>query len=280
MTASPDPDGRPATPAELLGVYDRQVRGSFAHRLPPGWVGEQDGPLTRCLTPDGGFAMFTTDPSYLTTGELAALVTRTFAFYDGLGRGFEWKTFDHDRSDLAELLVRHGARPGPAEALVLGDAAPLASRVDVLPAGLTLRQVTSRADLERVAALECQVWAADWSWLADDLEARLTGRSPVEVLLVEDGDLAVSAAWLVPLAGTQVAGLWGGGTLPAYRRRGIYRALVAHRARLALEHGCSTLQVDASEDSRPILERLGLHVVGRTVPYLTSPARGLGPPSS
>ena len=51
------------TREELLELYDREVRGSFPDRLPAGWVGEQDGPLTRCLTPQGGFAMFSTDPA-------------------------------------------------------------------------------------------------------------------------------------------------------------------------------------------------------------------------
>lgn len=46
---------------------------------------------------------------------------------------------------------------------------------------------------------------------------------------------------------------------------------MAHRARIALEHGYPIVQVDASDDSRPILERLGLHVVGGTTPYVTSP---------
>jgi hypothetical protein len=102
------------------------------------------------------------------------------------------------------------------------------------------------------------------------LQARLTCPAPVEVLLVEDQGAAVSAAWLVPQAGTQVAGLWGGSTLPAYRERGIYGALVFRRAHLALERRYSTLQIDASDDSRPILERLGLHTLGRTVSYVTA----------
>src|SRR3954454_4421970 len=101
------------THAELLDVYDRDVRGSFRTRLPQGWVGEQDGPLTRCLTPHGGFAMLTDDSSHLTKAELQALVARTFNFYDNHNRGFEWKTFDHDRGDLRPLLARHGAHPSP-----------------------------------------------------------------------------------------------------------------------------------------------------------------------
>jgi GNAT superfamily N-acetyltransferase len=256
------------TPAELLELHDREVRGSFPHRLPAGWTGEQDGLLTRCLTPQGGFAMFVADPADLTTAELEDLVARTFAFYAERGRRFEWKTFEHDRQDLVPLLVAHGAVAEPRESLVLGESAVLAGEVR-LADGLTMRSVTSRADLERVAAFESDVWDEDWAWLADDLAGRLAADQPAEVLVVDDGDLVVSAAWLVPLAGTRVAGLWGGSTLAAYRGLGVYRSLVAHRARRALDRGFPLLQVDASEDSRPILERLGLHAVGGTVPYET-----------
>ena len=253
--------------AALLALYDAQVRGSFAGRLPATWVAETDGPLTRCTTPRDGFVMLTADASALSGEELVALVERTFAAFARAGCDFEWKTFDHDRADLPPLLVERGALPEPHEALVLGETRLLAAE-PVLPDGLRMREVTERRDLERIAAMEGEVWGEDWSWLADDLEERLGGDDPVEVLVVEDGDLVVSAAWLVPLTGTEVAGMWGGSTLAAYRGRGIYRALVAARATSALAKGCTVLQVDASDDSRPILERLGLRTVGGTTPYV------------
>ena len=259
--------------AALLALHDRQVRGSFHDRLPPTWTAVQDGPLARCDTPREGFAMFTRDPSGLTPGQLTALVDRTVAHFAGTGRTFEWKTFDHDRPDVRPLLLERGARPEPHEALVLGETRLLAGD-PVLPDGLTMRQVTERPDLERIAAMESEVWGEDWSWLADDLEERQVGPDPVEIHVVEDGDRVVSAAWLVPLTGTEVAGLWGGSTLAAYRGRGIYRALVAARATSALARGCTVLQVDASDDSRPILERLGLRTVGGTTPYVVG---GLAP---
>jgi GNAT superfamily N-acetyltransferase len=207
--------------------------------------------------------MFTADASGLSHDELVALVDRTFGAFAERGVDFEWKTFDHDRADLVPLLLERGARPEPHEALVLGETRLLAAE-PVLPEGLTMRRVTERADLERIAAMESEVWGEDWSWLADDLEERIDS---IEVLVVEDGATVVSAAWLVPLGETEVAGLWGGSTLAAYRGRGIYRALVAARATAALAHGCTVLQVDASDDSRPILERLGLRTVGGTTPY-------------
>ena len=254
------------TPEELLQVYDVEVRGSFGASLPPGWSGEQDGPVVRALTNGTGFAMLTgtADVGY---EELAGLVDRTIAYFRDHGRRFEWKTFDHDPPALRPLLLERGARPEPHETLLLGEATLLAAD-PVLPDGLTLRSATSRVDLEAVAALQAEVWGDDWAWLADDLASGLEADPPTTVLLVADGDRVVSAAWLTPLTGTSVAGLWGGSTLAAYRGRGIYRALVARRAQLAVGLGYRLLQVDASDDSRPILERLGLVVVGGTTPYV------------
>ncbi|MCW2759226.1 MAG: hypothetical protein JWO46_2972 [Nocardioidaceae bacterium] len=255
----------------LLTAYDAQVRASFARRIPAGWTAEHDGPLVRCLTSRGGFAMLTPDVVELSTSDLAALVRRTVAFYAERHRTFEWKTFDHDQANLPPLLLGSGFVAEDHEALVMGPVAALAAE-PVLPTGLSIRQVSERADLERVAAMESEVWGTDWSWLADDLAGRIA--DPLEPALVyvdEDVDRMVSAAWLVPLAGTEVAGLWGGSTLAEYRGRGIYRALVAHRALEAQRRGCSLLQVDASDDSRPILERLGLRTVGGTTPYRWTP---------
>ena len=44
-------------------------------------------------------------------------------------------------------------------------------------------------------------------------------------------------------------------TLAGWRGRGIYRALVARRAQYAVRVGARYLQVDASSDSAPILQR-------------------------
>jgi GNAT superfamily N-acetyltransferase len=259
------------TPDALLALYDREVRGSFLDRLPAGWVGSEDGPLVRALFPRAGFAMLTRSADDLAVGDLRALVDRTIMHFAQAGHWFEWKTFDHDTDGLVALLLAAGAEAEEHEALLLGDASRLAAE-PVLPPGLTMREVTEGADLERIAAMESAVWGEDWSWLAADLEARLADPTqPARIFVVEDAetdDGVVSAAWLVPLVGTSVAGLWGGSTLAAYRGRGIYRALVARRAQLAVDLGYPVLQVDASDDSRPILEHLGLHVVGGTTPYV------------
>ncbi len=254
------------TAVELRRAYDDEVRATFAEHLPSGWAGETDGPVVRCLTGRDGFAMLTCPATDLALGELGALVDRTVAHFATAGCAFEWKTWDHDHAGLRPLLESAGAEAEDHEALVLGEAAPLAAD-PVLPDGIELRQVHEPADLARIAALSTEVWGEDWSWLADELAVRVAAPAPTHVFVAEDGDRVVSAAWLEPVVGTRIAGLWGGNTLAAYRGRGIYRALVAVRARRALELGHPILHVDASDDSRPILERLGLHVVGGTQPF-------------
>ncbi|MFD4762604.1 GNAT family N-acetyltransferase [Streptomyces sp. NPDC058439] len=73
--------------------------------------------------------------------------------------------------------------------------------------------------------------------------------------------------------GSGLAGLWGGGKVPAWRGKGIYRALAAHRARIAAERGYRYLQVDASDQSRPVLQRLGFLALSTTTPYEYRPSR-------
>ena len=81
----------------------------------------------------------------------------------------------------------------------------------------------------------------------------------------------VSAAWTVFHVGTDFAYLAGGSTLEAWRGRGIYRALVAVRAQRAAARGTRYLIVDASDDSAPILRRLGFRAVTTTTPYVWAP---------
>lgn len=56
----------------------------------------------------------------------------------------------------------------------------------------------------------------------------------------------------------EVAKLWGAVTLPAFRRRGSYRAVLAERLRLARDHGATLALVKGRVDtSGPILLRAG-----------------------
>jgi GNAT superfamily N-acetyltransferase len=195
------------------------------------------------------------------------------------GEAFEWKLRGHDRpAGLAERLRRAGLVPEPEETVLIAPVEAICGEVR-LPAGVLLREVEARPDLDRIVATKAQVWAddpaapADLSWLAASLEAeRSLDPDALTILCAQAGGAVVSSAWVRFEPASDFATLWGGGTLPAWRRRGIYRALVTYRANLASGRGLRYLQVDASPNSRPILERLGFVAVTTTTPYLWSPS--------
>jgi GNAT superfamily N-acetyltransferase len=143
----------------------------------------------------------------------------------------------------------------------------------VLPEGVRLRQVHEPGDFARIAALESEVWNDDFTWIAQDLQERVQAAPHEIVVLVAEGDgRVISAAWLVFRPGTDFAGFGGGSTVREWRGRGIYRALVARRAQLASARGVRYLQVDASDDSKPILLKLGFQAVTTTTPYVWTPS--------
>ena len=257
--------------AELLAAYDRQVRTSLGGRLPPGWSISWDGPLMRISGGYRGFVSYR-DLAGLAGPEVDALIERCCAHYDARGEAFEWKWHSHDQpADLAERLLAHGFVPEDPETVLIGLAAELTG-APPLPAGATLHEVTDEADLRRIGELESEIWQADWSWLAEDLiDRRKVDPDQLAVFVVEADGSYVSAAWLSLDPGTEFAGLWGGSTLASWRGRGLYRALVAVRARRAVERGYRYLQVDASPDSLPILRRLGFVPITGTRPYIHQP---------
>ena len=258
------------TDAELLQAYDEQIRLWIPDPPPAGRTLTRIGPVLR-VTGMGPNGFISTARDLGVEGaELDALIAEHQAFYAARGESVEWKTRGHDLpASLPSRLAAAGFVPQERETLVLGEAAVVAGPT-VLPAGVSLRRVHERVDLERLAAAQTEIWGGDMSWLVDDLAVR-SSSDEAAVFIVEAGDEVVSSAWLTIRPGLDFAGLWGGSTAPQWRGRGIYRALVAHRATLAVERGVPLLQVDASDESLPILTRLGLRPVGTTTPYVWSP---------
>ncbi|PZF98353.1 GNAT family N-acetyltransferase [Micromonospora deserti] len=257
----------------LRNAYDNQLRPEVPDPVPAGVTVERDGPLVRILGLDQRGFLTYRDLGGLAGAELDALIARQVELFRRRGEAVEWKLAGHDEpADLADRLRAAGFVPAERETVVVGPVAPLAAALPVVPEGVRLREVTARADLERIAAMEEAVWNADRSHLVTGLEKEIAADpQSITVVVAEAGDEVVSAGWVRYAANTGFASLWGGSTLPGWRRKGIYRALVTYRARLAEQRGRSLLQVDASEDSRPILQRLGFVPVTTTTPYVYTP---------
>ena len=261
-------------PAELLAAYDAQLRAHIPDPLPAGEVVERDGPVLRFLSPKGQGWVLYRDLGGLDGADLDALIARQVAAFSARGQPFEWKLHGHDRpADLPDRLDAAGFKAEDVETILIAEVAAIAAGVE-LPDGVTLREVRDRADLDRIAALEAEVWGEDMADFAEILDDELRADPDgLVVVVAETGERAVCAAWARFPSHTEFATFWGGATLEAWRGRGIYRATVAHRANLAAARGIRYIEVDASDDSRPILERLGFVPVTTTTPYVWSPGQ-------
>lgn len=257
----------------LLAAYDAQLRAYIPDPLPSNMSVERDGPLLRWFVADGGRGWVVyRDLGGLEGDALDELIARQITTFGERGVSFEWKTHGHDRpADLPERLRAAGFVPQEPETIVIGDVAAIAAPPQ-LPEGVALHEVTARRDLDRIAAMEERVWGDNHSWLPRMLEAeRVADPEVLAILAAIVGDDVVCAGWARFPRGTDFATLWGGATLPEWRGRGIYRATVAYRANLAAARGRRYLEVDASDESRPILERLGFTAVTTSTPYIWSP---------
>jgi GNAT superfamily N-acetyltransferase len=161
----------------------------------------------------------------------------------------EWKYYSHDLPpDLPERLRAAGLEPEDEETVVVAETASIPPPPD---------------DIDLRIAPD----------VFPELAARVFGESydlpPVAVAVVAfvDGE-PVSGGRIDFEQDTEFAGLFGGGTVPEFRGRGLYRATVAKRAELAREHGYRWLYVDALPTSRPILERNGFVAITTTTPYV------------
>jgi len=255
----------------LLNAYDAQLRAHVHDRLPDSVRVERDGPLLRTVGFGGRGWVEYRDLDGLDGGALDELIARQVRIFAERGEPFEWKLHGHDRpADLPERLRANGLVPEDMETVLIAPVSVLGTEASV-PEGVVVREVSESVDLRRIARLEEAIWREDHGWIDDLGEERAADPDGLRIFIAEAGDVVVCAGWVRFPSGTEFATLWGGGTLPAWRGRGIYRALVAHRARLAAERGCRYLEVDASDESRPILERLGFVAVTTTTPYVWSP---------
>lgn len=287
---TPPPSSTEVRRRALLAAYDTQLRGDrevgFAQQA------DRIGPLVRAVYDDGyGFVSYRSLAGFDGPDDgtrLDALIATTVAYFaqETDVEGFEWKTRGHDLPrDLARRLSQHGLVAQEPESVMVGEAALLAGERPI-PSGITIRRigfevdgtrhddVRIRQEIAQMLASQRRAFDAVGHHSVESLFAHATEHPDLAELwiAVAEGDegreVVVTTGRLEVVAGTEFAGIWGGSTLPEWRRRGIYRALLAARARSAMAKGVRYLHSDSTDDSRPILERSGFIQVTTTTPYV------------
>ncbi len=201
--------------------------------------------------------------SALADDEADAVIDATIAGYRELGLKFRWNVGpDSAPADLGERLARRG--------LVGSWGRGMARATGERPASdpaITITEVGDRslAEFSRVMA---EGWNLDAGPLAElnGLMLAAPGRRHRMFLAAHRGEPAGVASYV---ALPRSAHLIGGVVLPAFRGKGVYRALVAARLAHAHVHGLALATSHAREaSSAPILERLGFATICRFPMYL------------
>jgi GNAT superfamily N-acetyltransferase len=260
----------------VLAAFDEQIRRHPVPDAPDGRV-EHDRDVVRRIGASDGWSGVTW--SALDEANADAVIAEQIRRFAELSRPWEWKYYSYDRpSDLPSRLLAAGFTREPAETLLVAEIAGLRLEVP-LPAGVELRAVVDEPGVDALVAVHDEVFGEDHAALGRALLEALRRRpGSVAAVVAFAGETPIAAGRVKFHAGTDFASLWGGGTLAAWRGRGVFRSLVAHRAALASARGFRYLQVDALPTSRPILERLGFVDLATTTPFVHTGAARLVDP--
>jgi GNAT superfamily N-acetyltransferase len=182
------------------------------------------------------------------------------------GIRLSWQLDEWNRAALEPVLLANGLRPDD-EVTILefeGD-------VDEPPVpGMELAD--GMADLDAFRRHHATVAAgfkdSDSPAVEGDLRDRYASAEAASVRLVTAIIFGEPAGGGSLVVDTDGATLGGASVLPRFRHRGIYRALVAERTRLAAEQGAPLVITHARPTSRAILQWLGFAPIGRWWGYL------------
>ncbi|WP_295034463.1 GNAT family N-acetyltransferase [uncultured Microbacterium sp.] len=193
-------------------------------------------------------------------------VARTRAW--GEGRLVFW-TNAADSPDLEDELRRRGA---VHDDTVTVFARPIPGEPIPVPDDIDTVIVRTLADVRDVDEVSVPVWdqlPLDEQGLAEQLDevtAELATGTGARVLARIDGRPAGTAGCTVADGFLR---LWGAATLPGFRGRGAYRAVLAERLRLGAELGATTALVKGRvATSAPILARCGFVPYGEDRSYV------------
>jgi len=247
--------------SEILAHLDEERRGLVRD----GEVLESRPGTTRLRAADGSNCAISY--SALNAEIADSAIAREIEHHRRLAAPFEWKLYSHDGPvDLLDRLQRHGFEIGPMEAVLVYDLAHPAEWITRNDANVVQR-IDRIADVEVFRKVAEQVFQKNYAFTASQLSTAVTaGSTQHRGYIAYAADHPASIGRLYTHPKSRFGGLYGGGTLPAFRGHGLYRAVVAARARDAIAFGARYLIVDALPTSRPILERLGFVWVADTWP--------------
>ncbi|MDA8346399.1 MAG: GNAT family N-acetyltransferase [Thermaerobacter sp.] len=241
----------------MLALYDRDERRDVDD---PGMRREVEDGVVRLVDQVGTDSMVV--HSHLDALGADAAIRREAAYFDRLGHNVEWKLYAHDEpQDLHERLLAQGFTAEEPDAIMALDLSQVPPAL-LEPVPAFIRRLTDADMLKDATRVHEAVWPEKKSKLAERLAYLLRNDSArLSVYAAYMDGEPVSAARIHFSDRSAFASLWGGATLPGYRGRGLYTALLAVRLQEAKRRGARFLTIDAGPMSRPIVEKYGFRLL-------------------
>jgi hypothetical protein len=258
---------------ELRAVFDEQVRRNTSTLMPGvAEIRAGDGVLRELAAP--GQRMSSITWADFDRSGADDIIAAQVDFFRRRAEAFEWKVFGYDQpASLGDRLRKAGFVPDEQEVLLFAETARIACDVPP-PEGIRLVEVHDEAGVEAATAVQedLEPGSARRARHVNGLLAGLADeREPMALVLAMAGGEPVTSARIDFGPGPEFAGLFSASTSMRWRGRGIYRAIVAYRARLAAARGFPYLRVETTTMSRPILRRLGFEPAAIVTPYVWTP---------
>lgn len=202
----------------------------------------------------------------LTTENAQTVIEREKAFFQHQGKSVEWKTYDTDKpEDIQQRLLDSGFEKADKESfMVLDLSTTTAKAIDES----LLTEVHDERGIRDAIWVQEQVWGGNFDWQYQHL-LNLKQRMPdaISIYVVYHQGQPVTSAWLTFNGDSPFAGIWGGSTIKAERGKGFYSLLLNKRIAEAKARGKQYLTIDASDMSKPIVEKYGFQYVTSTTGY-------------
>jgi hypothetical protein len=210
----------------------------------------------------------------LSPADVDAAIKAELEFFTQRKSSFEWKTYDTDMpSNIGERLLAHGFEKGEPESFMVLELDSIAQFFDESEGVV---EVTDLAGIKDAIDVQQQVWGGDMSGqLAHLIASKNEVPENISIYLVYENEKPVTSGWIVYNGDSPFAGIWGGSTLDGFRGKGYYSALLHKRINDAKARGKKYLTIDASEMSRPIVEKHGFRRLAITTPYMFDPAKAV-----
>lgn len=214
--------------------------------------------------------------SRLTEANADRVIEEQIAAFQALGQPFEWKVYGHDGpSDLKARLLARGFTPEDSESVMVLDLQEAPAEL-LRPVTLDVRRIMDPSGIAEIGRIHACVWKGTTGedlalrtrhYLATLTDNLLHTPGCESLYLAYSEGIPVAYARITFQDGDPFAGLWGGSTLETHRGKGFYTALLATRLQEAKGRGARFLTLDASDMSRPIVEKHGFRFLTDTQPF-------------